>query len=106
MENLDDAAERGYLGLKWLMERPEEKILLVSHGGILRYMMERHPLIVVKDERSTSDGKPADSRFDNCERRSYRLNWVDGQGNESRDRRSIVLTQVDDHQIPSMQGTC
>lgn len=97
MENLDNVAERGYLGLKWLMERPEEKILLVSHGGILKYMMERHPLIVIKDGRSNADRKAVDSRFDNCELRSYRLSWTDGEVNGNARGRSISLTQVDDH---------
>ena len=94
MEDLDLVAERGYLGLKWLMERPEEKILLVSHGGILKYMMERQPQIVLKDERSESGGKPVDSRFDNCEIRCYRLEWLDDEGENNGNTRSLSLTQV------------
>lgn len=28
--------ERGYKGLSWMLSRPESRILLASHGGILR----------------------------------------------------------------------
>lgn len=104
MENLDDAAERGYLGLKWLLERPEENILLVSHGGILRYLMERHPLIVVRDARSLPVDKPAISRFGNCEMRNYRIAWGDPTEEGSNARRTIVLTQVDDSRSTSVRS--
>jgi len=97
MEDLDLVAELGYSGLKWLIERPEEKILLVSHGGILKYMMERQPQIVLKDERSESGGIPVDSRFDNCEIRCYRLEWLDDEGENNGKTRSLSLAQVDNH---------
>ena len=97
MEDLDLVAERGYLGLKWLMERPEEKILLVSHGGILKYMMERQAQIMLRDERSESGRKPVDSRFDNCEIRCYKLEWVDDEGHHDGSKRSLSLTQVDNY---------
>jgi broad specificity phosphatase PhoE len=38
MEEYEDVAERGYQGLYWLMRRPEDSIVLVCHGGILRYV--------------------------------------------------------------------
>lgn len=95
MEDLDASAERGYEGLKWLMERPEEHILLVSHGGILRYMMERHPLVSLRDERAQSHaGKAVGSRFDNCELRRYQMRWGESNDDEQ-ERRPILLTQVD-----------
>jgi broad specificity phosphatase PhoE len=74
MEDVQDAAERGYQGLCWMMDRPEDSILLVCHGGILRYMMNQHPLIALKDERTSCD-KAVESRFDNCEVRRYILSW-------------------------------
>ncbi len=91
MENLEAAAERGYLGFQWLLERPETKILLVSHGGILRYTMNEHSLVVLKDER-TQVAKAVESRFDNCETRQYRLEW--GEGSDDKPR-TIILTQID-----------
>ena len=80
---ITDAAERGYQGLCWIMNRPEKSILMVSHGGILRYMMNIHPLIKIQDGRKKVDGnsdddlKDVQSRFDNCEVRGYDLCWSD-----------------------------
>lgn len=91
MENLEAAAERGYLGFQWLLKRPESTILLVSHGGILRYTMNDHPMVVLRDER-TQVGKAVEARFDNCETRRYRLEW---QPDTEGDRRPIILTQID-----------
>jgi len=108
MEEFGDAAERGYLGLVELLTGESNTILLVCHGGILRYTMNMHPLVHLSDERTitTSDDikptKTVESRFDNCELRKYRLSWKDGatdsdakiSGEES--RRAIVLTQIDE----------
>jgi len=110
LEEQDAAAERGYLGLRWLMERPEDHIVLVSHGGILRHMMSQHPLVVMRDERNESSSsssvkKAVDSRFDNCELRRYRMSWMETPTTTTtttptpdhvvEDRRAIVLTQID-----------
>eukprot|EP00980_Cylindrotheca_fusiformis_P021230 scaffold8161_cov111-Cylindrotheca_fusiformis.AAC.7 len=100
METFPEVAERGYLGLCWLMDRPEDSILLVAHGGILAYMMTIHPLISLRDDRSNPT-KPVESRFDNCEARLYTMSWDNqskeelaaGKGNAQ--RRGIMLTQVD-----------
>jgi broad specificity phosphatase PhoE len=104
MEPLEAAAERGYQGLSWLLsEREEDSILLVSHGGILRYTMNIHPAVHVSDERCSSNGnhsgKSADSRFDNCEVRKYCLCWkeddIDGEASSTAQKRPILLTQLD-----------
>lgn len=98
MEKFEDVAERGYRGLCWLMDRPEESILLVCHGGILRYMMNLHPLVSLQDERSTPGGKGVESRFDNCEVRHYILSWNDSdeESLEPNDRRrNILMTEID-----------
>jgi broad specificity phosphatase PhoE len=105
MEAFSRVAERGYLGLCWLMDRPEDSILLVAHGGILRYMMNIHPLISLQDKRS-NPGKPVESRFDNCEVRHYLLTWTDAEDASNQDtaqsiseahreRRKIIMTEVD-----------
>ncbi|KAL3933325.1 MAG: hypothetical protein SGBAC_010448 [Bacillariaceae sp.] len=92
MEEFPAVAERGYLGLEWLMNRPEESILLVAHGGILRYMMTIHPHISLQDERKSA-GKPLEARFNNCEVRHYRLSWSDSNSGEK--RRRIIMAEVD-----------
>jgi broad specificity phosphatase PhoE len=105
MEAIDSAAERGDQGLVWLLsERDEEWILLVLHGGILRYAMNIHPLIHVVDGRSDDKRtKEIKSRFDNCEVRRYCLSWkedcnvtdlVDGE-QPTTSRKPILLTQLD-----------
>mmetsp|Transcript_20855 Transcript_20855/g.29266 ORF Transcript_20855/g.29266 Transcript_20855/m.29266 type:complete len:297 (-) Transcript_20855:9-899(-) len=68
MESYDDCAERGYQSLNWLMKREEDVILVISHGGILRYMMTQHPKVFMIDSRSESE-----KRFGNCELRKYEL---------------------------------
>lgn len=99
IEEFDACAERGYQGLCWLMERPEECILLVAHGGILRFTMNMHPHVKLVDQRTGANEKPIESRFDNCELRRYTLSWEEdeegGEDNDSGGKRPIVLTQVD-----------
>jgi broad specificity phosphatase PhoE len=105
MEAFSDCAERGYLGLCWLMDRPEDSILLVAHGGILSFMMTMHPQISLQDKRS-NPAKPVESRFDNCEVRHYLLTWTDAEDASNQDtaqsmgeahgeRRNILMTEVD-----------
>lgn len=105
MEKYEDAAERGYQGLVELLKGETssskgcDTILLVCHGGILRYAMNLHPLVDLADERTTQDAttKSVESRFDNCELRKYRLSWKDDTSEEISDgsRRPILLTQLD-----------
>lgn len=93
LESFDDCKERGYQGLRWIYhERPEQRVVLVAHGGILRYTMSEHPQVVVKDgRRKNEEDRPVEARFDNCELRRYHVTW-----DEEKD--SIVLTEVDfDH---------
>ena len=119
MEKYEDAAERGYRGLSDLLTweshfsnagSSTNTILLVCHGGILRYLMNLHPLVHLRDERTQGKRAPGDesggpksveSRFDNCELRKYRLVWKDDDDDDDdeesgeRERRAIVLTQLD-----------
>jgi broad specificity phosphatase PhoE len=107
MEAFEAAAERGYRGLSYLLsKRDEERILLVCHGGILRYTMNIHPLVHLCDERNDDNrqnGKSVESRFDNCEVRKYRLSWKDCEDNDDEGlnndqgipRKPIILTQID-----------
>lgn len=91
MEDFHDVAERGYQGLCWLLDRPEDAIMLVCHGGILRYTMNLHPSVTLVDKRTSGD-KEIQSRFDNCEVRRYILSWgttIDGS------RKKVQLAQVD-----------
>jgi broad specificity phosphatase PhoE len=76
LEDQIDCAHRGYEGLCWLMNRPEENILLVCHGGILRFTMSDHPNVRVVDGRvESSRDRDVKARFRNCELRSYTLRW-------------------------------
>ena len=111
MEKYEDTAERGYQGLYDLLtgeaynnnnNKSETNddvntILLVCHGGILRYLMNLHPLMHLSDERTTSSTslKPVESRFDNCELRKYRLSWKEDDDNTDSKRRAILLKQLD-----------
>jgi broad specificity phosphatase PhoE len=115
MEDFDATAERGYRGLSWLLQQQQhERILLVSHGGILRYLMNRHDFIQLQDSRTTSDNndkKDINARFDNCEVRKFLLSWKEEEGDDDDDdneetsetecatnnpnRRTIILTQID-----------
>eukprot|EP00934_Nitzschia_sp_Nitz4_P006556 Nitzschia sp. Nitz4//scaffold63_size106090//43306//44070//NITZ4_004388-RA/size106090-processed-gene-0.124-mRNA-1//1//CDS//3329555969//6546//frame0 len=96
MEDFNDAAERGYQGLCWLLRRPEDNLLLVSHGGLLKYFMTKHPLVHLRDGRIVA-GKPVEERFDNCEVRRFALAWASTSSeNEPTNRPAIVLTQLDD----------
>uniref|UniRef100_A0A7S4AUM3 Phosphoglycerate mutase (2,3-diphosphoglycerate-dependent) n=1 Tax=Pseudo-nitzschia australis TaxID=44445 RepID=A0A7S4AUM3_9STRA len=120
MEEFEAAAERGYRGLVDLLtggsyndggnSASMNTFLLVCHGGILRYMMNIHPLVHLCDERTDTNNpnekseqqrtqKTVESRFENCELRKYRLSWKDdnyeGNDNDNPVRRAVVLTQVD-----------
>jgi broad specificity phosphatase PhoE len=100
---LEEAAacgERGYAGLQWLAQRPERSILLVAHGGILRFALAEHPNVVLKDARrisastTASDRRSVEDRFHNCELRRYRMECHEHDD----DRGTIVLTEIDyDH---------
>lgn len=82
LETESSAAERGYRGMLWLSEREEERILVVCHGGILRFMMNQHPHIKLEDERTCggADERGVGGRFGNCELREFVVRWTPGDG--------------------------
>lgn len=94
LESIENCAERGYQGLNWLYhDRPETRILLVSHGGLLRYTMINHPRVMVHDGRHRGEAikskfRDVQTRFENCELRRYRVSW------DSKTE-CIILTEVD-----------
>lgn len=88
LESHQDCAERGYQGLLWLKDRPEEVVLCVAHGGILRFKRD-HPLIKIIDNRTEDD-----VRFGNCELREYEMSWkVEGE-DATEQRPQIILSEV------------
>ena len=88
-ETLEDAgacAQRGYRGLLWVLQQPEDSALVVAHGGIFSFLMDEpgHPLVrmlgeneqaEVGAERRQQQQKHATgtARFGNCELREYIL---------------------------------
>jgi broad specificity phosphatase PhoE len=98
LESQMDCAERGYRGFHWLWQRPEERILLAGHGGILRFTMQYHSHVKVSDQRSNGiNGRKSDARFGNCEVRKYLLEVEDDPNTE---RPIILLAEVNiDHHI-------
>jgi broad specificity phosphatase PhoE len=99
LESRDACSERGYQGLCWVMERPEEAILLACHGGILLYTMNHHAMVRVVDGRTKQmegNNRHVQARFLNCELRRYSIAWEDAEGDtESKTKRTIVLTELD-----------
>lgn len=98
LEEQMECAHRGYEGLCWLLNRPEENILLVSHGGLLRYTMSLHPNVRVLDGRvKASTDRDVKARFRNCELRSYTLSWDarDDTLSHNSGKPIIVLTEQD-----------
>jgi len=86
MEAYDDCSERGYYSLLWLLRRSEDKVLVVSHGGILRFSMVDHPLVELVDDRD-QDNK----RFSNCELREYFISIKEDNHTE---RPVVILTEI------------
>jgi broad specificity phosphatase PhoE len=100
LETEADCGERGYQTLSWLLERSEERVFMVAHGGILRFLMTQHECITVKDGRQAqSNAREPHARFDNCELRRYRLEVMgpaDGDPNDDPDERPrLILTELD-----------
>lgn len=77
LETEADAAERGYRGMLWLSEREEERILVVCHGGLLRFFMNQHPNVKLEDERicCSREVREVGGRFGNCELREFIVQW-------------------------------
>ena len=108
LESQPECAERGYLSLLSLAERSEQILVVVSHGGLLRFTMNMHPNVGVRDGRSGSGGdiegagdvRCSKSRFGNCEVRAYELDLVfedniEGDIDIQKLRPNVVLTEID-----------
>ncbi|VVA90667.1 unnamed protein product [Arabis nemorensis] len=71
-ENLEDVASRGLHFLKWLWERPEKEIAIVSHGIFLQQTLcALHEKVGIPLEDSLL------TRFANCELRTIRIEKSD-----------------------------
>lgn len=98
LESESSCGERGYQGLLFLARnRHEKNIMIVSHGGLLRFTLVDHPLIKLECGRScetqnTNPLRSIDSRFNNCEIREYEMICDDG------DRPMITMREVTDFQ--------
>jgi broad specificity phosphatase PhoE len=110
--------ERGYEGLLWMMQqRVEQSILLVTHGGLLKYTLTEHPMVVLRDGRQQKQHGDSESgnhqqrcirdRYQNGELRRYRMELVSGSSSGTNDessnkttadqsiRDTIILTEID-----------
>ncbi|KAJ4873304.1 Phosphoglycerate mutase family protein [Raphanus sativus] len=71
-ENLEEVSARGLRFLKWLWERPEKEIAVVSHGIFLQQTLRAlHEKVSIPLEDSLL------TRFANCELRSIRIDKSD-----------------------------
>lgn len=71
-ENLEEVSARGFRFLKWLWERPEKEIAVVSHGIFLQQTLcALHEKVSIPLEDSLL------TRFANCELRSIRIDESD-----------------------------
>lgn len=96
LETHQACAQRGVDGLTWILQRPEEyRILLVAHGGLLRFTMAEfgHKVVMVDGRTdATARERNVQERFANCEVRRYRLSWDDPT---LQHEGKLVLTEVD-----------
>ena len=90
METEESCVERGYQGLLWLKDRPEESILTVAHGGLLRFI-GNHENIQIIDQRP-----PEMKRFVNCELREYQVEWTTESKKEgvTEERPLVILNEM------------
>jgi broad specificity phosphatase PhoE len=123
LETRESCRQRGYDGLHWILARPESKVLLVCHGGILNYTMNDLPeKVKVVDGRRTQQQqqqsqhqkeatkmtrtRASSARFSNCELRRYRMEWdiamIPGEQSSSShselpdyNNKRIILTELD-----------
>mmetsp|Transcript_32660 Transcript_32660/g.55688 ORF Transcript_32660/g.55688 Transcript_32660/m.55688 type:complete len:345 (-) Transcript_32660:831-1865(-) len=87
LESREDCSERGYRGLLWVLQQPEQNVLLVCHGGILNYTLNGHANVVLLDGRrqSNTDSESEEvrcvtKRFGNCELREFVITGWDSAG--------------------------
>lgn len=100
LEEQVDCAHRGFSGLRWLLNRPEDNILLVCHGGILRFMMNLIPdhVRVVDGRTCGNTDRDAKARFGNCELRRYELrSYLTDDTSEVKgsNKYAVTLTEID-----------
>ncbi|KAL3797420.1 hypothetical protein HJC23_010546 [Cyclotella cryptica] len=86
LEPHHECSERGYRGLLWVMQQQEKNVLLVSHGGLLKLVMNDHPRVVLVDGRKQMQQdkiRCVSERFGNCELRSFIMSvWTDKTSND------------------------
>ena len=115
LESEEECAERGYLGLLWLMEQTESSILVTTHGGLLRFVMNQHPHVRMFDGRNSTnttqleesqntsnDARCVKGRFGNCELREFTVT-LEGTTENTRASESwrpiVTLTEITRDQV-------
>ena len=97
LETREDCSKRGYRGLLWVLQQPEENVLLVGHGGLLNYTMNDHANVVLVDGRRQSNkGNECDDelrcitkRFGNCELREFIITAWDAACDDSESKNQV-----------------
>ena len=80
LESESSCGERGYQGLIYTYRsRKENNILIVSHGGLLRFALVNHPRIKLECGRGIDQTRSVSARFNNCEIREYEMKCEAGE---------------------------
>jgi len=76
LEEKDECAKRGYNGLLWIAQRPEQKVMVACHGGLLNLTLNTNRNVVLLDRRRETESDDEEQRcitkrFGNCEMREF-----------------------------------
>jgi broad specificity phosphatase PhoE len=105
LESREDCSERGYRGFLWVLQQPEQNVLLVGHGGLLNYTMNGHANIVLVDGRGQSNKNTESDelrcmtkRFGNCEIREFIITawdfaWNNDGSNDANQRDPVITLE-------------
>mmetsp|Transcript_32145 Transcript_32145/g.63647 ORF Transcript_32145/g.63647 Transcript_32145/m.63647 type:complete len:309 (+) Transcript_32145:73-999(+) len=93
LESEENCRERGYQSLLWASRRKEDGILMVAHGGLLRFTLADHPRVQAR--HITDDGTfDAKDRFGNCELRAYDMSWDEDRDKKDNQRPLVTLMEL------------
>lgn len=73
LECRDACGQRGFSGLKWILQQQNvDNVLLCCHGGLLSYTLNSNEKVVLIDSRDARERERCiTKRFGNCEMREF-----------------------------------